>query len=86
VGVKDLFVFNYACVKNIITVFIVIINDPILSAQMQEYNCPYCSRKSASPGGVRFHVKLTHPEKLEEFNAKYYSNMADSFKEEHPSA
>ncbi len=53
---------------------------------MQEYNCPYCSRKSASPGGVRFHVKLTHPEKLEEFNAKYYSNMSDSFKEEHPSA
>jgi hypothetical protein len=49
---------------------------------MQEYNCPYCPRKSASPGGVRFHVKLTHPEKLEEFNTKYYPKMADSFKEE----
>jgi len=82
---RDLFVFNYSRAKNIITVFIVIINDPILSAQMQEYNCPYCPRKSASPGGVRFHVKLTHPEKLEEFNAKYYSKMADSFKEERSS-
>jgi len=52
---------------------------------MQEYKCPYCTRKSASPGGVRFHVKLTHPEKLEEFNTKYYPKLSDSFKEERSS-
>jgi hypothetical protein len=78
------FISSYPYIRNIITLFIVIINDPILSAQMQEYNCPYCPRKSASPGGVRFHVKLTHPEKLEEFNVKYYSKMTDAFKEELP--
>jgi len=51
-----------------------------LGAQSTEYKCPYCDRKSASPGGVRFHVKLTHPEKLEEFNEKYYAEMESRFK------
>lgn len=51
-----------------------------MSAQMTEFKCPYCDRKSASPGGVRFHVKLTHTEKLEEFNKKYYPDMDAAFK------
>jgi len=52
----------------------------LLSTQTTEYKCPYCDRKSASPGGVRFHVKLTHPERLEEFNEKYYPRMEAEFK------
>jgi hypothetical protein len=47
---------------------------------MTEYKCPYCDRQSASPGGVRFHVKLTHPDRLEEFNEKYYPKMEAEFK------
>jgi hypothetical protein len=52
-----------------------------MSSKNEEFTCPYCPRKSASPGGVRFHIKLTHPEKLEEFNSKYYPKMALQFKE-----
>ena len=52
----------------------------ILCAQLTEFKCPYCDRKSASPGGVRFHVKLTHPEKLDEFNKKHYPEMDADFK------
>ena len=51
-----------------------------MSEQLGGYKCPYCERRSASPGGVRFHVKLTHPEKLDEFNDKYYSEMEAHFK------
>ena len=51
-----------------------------LSVQMEKYKCPYCDRKSASPGGVRFHIKMDHPDKLEEFNSKYYEEMAERFK------
>jgi len=29
---------------------------------------------------VRFHVKLTHPEKLDEFNRKHYPEMENAFK------
>jgi hypothetical protein len=52
-----------------------------MAESMTQFKCPYCERKSASPGGVRFHVKLTHPEKLEEFNSKYYAAMEDLFKQ-----
>ncbi|MDP2899790.1 MAG: hypothetical protein Q8O47_02330 [Candidatus Bathyarchaeota archaeon] len=55
-----------------------------MSTQAQEYSCPYCPRKSASPGGVRFHVKLTHPDKLEEFNIKHLPKLAAQFKELNP--
>ena len=51
-----------------------------MSSQVVEFKCPYCDRKSASPGGVRFHVKLTHPEKLDEFNKKHYPEMENEFK------
>ena len=51
-----------------------------MSVQMEKYKCPYCDRQSASPGGVRFHIKMDHPEKLEEFNSKYYEEMAERFK------
>jgi len=51
-----------------------------LAEQMAQFKCPWCDRKSASPGGVRFHVKLTHPEKLDEFNANYYPEMETRFK------
>ncbi|MFH0850528.1 MAG: hypothetical protein V1924_06275 [Candidatus Bathyarchaeota archaeon] len=51
-----------------------------MCAQLTEFKCPYCDRKSASPGGVRFHVKLTHPEKLDEFNKKHYPEMDADFK------
>jgi hypothetical protein len=51
-----------------------------LSVQMERYGCPYCERQSASPGGVRFHVRLEHPDKLDEFNERYYPEMAEKFK------
>ena len=49
-------------------------------AQMERYKCPYCDRQAASPGGVRFHVKLEHPCKLDEFNEIHYPGMAERFK------
>ena len=52
-----------------------------MAESMTQFKCPYCERKSASPGGVRFHVKLTHPEKLEEFNSTYYAAMEEMFKQ-----
>jgi len=55
-----------------------------LSVQQYEYVCPYCPRRSASPGGVRFHVKLTHPEKLDEFTTVHLPKMTAQFKETHP--
>lgn len=55
-----------------------------MSAQQHEFICPYCPRKSASPGGVKFHVKLTHPEKLDEFSAVHFPKMASRFKEQNP--
>ena len=51
-----------------------------MSAQMERYSCPYCDRESASPGGVRFHIRLEHPEKLDEFNERYYPEMSERFK------
>ena len=54
----------------------------ILAESMTQFKCPYCDRKSASPGGVRFHIKLTHPDKLDEFNANYYPEMESRFKEQ----
>ncbi len=51
-----------------------------MAEQMAQFKCPWCDRKSASPGGVRFHVKLTHPDKLDEFNANYYPDMENRFK------
>lgn len=53
-----------------------------MSATMTQFKCPYCERVSASPGGVRFHVKLTHPEKLEEFNATHYATMEEEFRKQ----
>jgi len=50
-----------------------------MSLEIQVYICPYCNRKSLSPGGVRLHVKLIHPEKLEEFNSKYYKEMIERY-------
>lgn len=55
-----------------------------MSTQLHGFQCPYCDRKSASPGGVRFHVKLTHPEKLDEFNSKHYAEMEETFKSQFP--
>ena len=52
-----------------------------MAKSMTQFSCPYCERKSASPGGVRFHVKLTHPEKLEEFNSTHYASMEEVFKQ-----
>jgi len=67
--------------KTIITVgTIVTWRGLLLSSQIVEFKCPYCDRRSASPGGVRFHVKLTHPEKVDEFNKKHYSEMEAEFK------
>ena len=53
-----------------------------MAEQMPQFKCPWCDRKSASPGGVRFHVKLTHPEKLEEFNQEHYPEMEKVFKKQ----
>ncbi len=51
-----------------------------MTIQMERFHCPYCDRQAASPGGVRFHVKLEHTDKLEEFNAVHYPGMAERFK------
>jgi len=51
-----------------------------MSVQTERFQCPYCERQAASPGGVRFHIKLEHPDKLEEFNERYYDPMAERFK------
>lgn len=55
-----------------------------MSVQQHEFVCPYCPRRSASPGGVRFHVKLTHPEKLDEFTAVHFPKMTSKFRENNP--
>ncbi len=55
-----------------------------MSAQVHEFTCPYCPRKSASPGGVRFHVKLKHPDKLDEFTEKHLPKMNVLFKQGQP--
>ena len=48
--------------------------------EIEKYVCPYCSRQSASPGGVRFHVRNNHSEKFQEFMEKYYPEMVERFK------
>ena len=50
-----------------------------MAVQMERHQCPYCDRQAASPGGVRFHVKLEHPGKLEEFNEMHYPGMVERF-------
>ncbi len=52
-----------------------------MAESMTQFKCPYCERKNTSPNGVRFHVKLVHPEKLEEFYSKYYPRMEEVYKE-----
>lgn len=51
-----------------------------MAVQIEKYACPYCGRQSASPGGVRFHVRNDHPEKIQEFMERYYPEMAERFK------
>jgi hypothetical protein len=48
---------------------------------MEKFNCPYCFRQSVSPGGVRFHVKIDHPDKLKEFDEKYYDEMKKRYEQ-----
>jgi len=55
-----------------------------LAVQIEKYACPYCGRQSASPGGVRFHVRNDHPEKIQEFMERYYPEMAERFKKSAP--
>jgi hypothetical protein len=50
----------------------------------KDYKCPYCERVSLSPGGVRFHVKLTHNEKMKDFNENYFPQMETEFKQMKP--
>ncbi len=50
-----------------------------MAVQLERYQCPYCDRQAASPGGARFHVKLKHPDKLEAFNEMHYPGMAERF-------
>lgn len=64
--------------------YICIIGGRSVCAQIQEYKCPYCPRLASSPGGIRFHVKLTHPDKLDDFNLNYYPSMSKLFKEKNP--
>jgi len=52
-----------------------------LAIQIEKFFCPYCNRQSASPGGVRFHVRNEHPEKLQEFIEKHYAKMVERFKQ-----
>lgn len=55
-----------------------------MSVQVERFQCPYCERQAASPGGVRFHVKLDHPEKLEDFMSRLYPAMVERFREKRP--
>jgi len=50
-----------------------------LVIEIEKYLCPYCKRQSASPGGVKFHVRNEHPEKLQEFMEKIYPEMAERY-------
>lgn len=47
--------------------------------EIEKHVCPYCDRQSASPGGVRFHVRNNHPEKFQEFMEKIYPAMAERY-------
>ena len=49
-----------------------------------EYTCPYCKRISLSPGGIKFHVKLTHTDKLVEFEKNIFPQMEAEFKKLNP--
>jgi len=49
--------------------------------KMERYHCPYCDWDSVSPGGIRWHVSVEHPDKMEEFMEKYYPEMAKRFQE-----
>jgi hypothetical protein len=49
-----------------------------------EYSCPYCKRTSLSPGGIKFHVKLTHTDKLAEFEKNVFPQMEAEFKRMNP--
>ncbi|MBN1681939.1 hypothetical protein JW865_00100 [Candidatus Bathyarchaeota archaeon] len=53
-----------------------------MTIQYHEFKCPYCTRIASSPGGIRFHIKLTHPEKYDDFILNYYPKMIARFKEE----
>jgi hypothetical protein len=55
-----------------------------LAEELDEFCCPYCDRRSTSPSGLRFHVRLTHPDKLDEFQTNYYPEMEARFKEKLP--
>ncbi|MFQ6053572.1 MAG: hypothetical protein ACE5OO_05000 [Candidatus Bathyarchaeia archaeon] len=48
--------------------------------QVEKFNCPWCDLQSASPGGVRFHVRNEHPEKLKEFMDEHYPEMSERFR------
>ncbi len=52
----------------------------LVAIEIEKYVCPYCDRQSASPGGVRFHVRSEHPEKLQEFMENIYPEMAERYK------
>jgi hypothetical protein len=47
--------------------------------EMERYSCPYCSHDSVSPGGVKFHVRIHHPDKQEEFLQRYQPEMEKRF-------
>ena len=76
----------YKCYDKINIRKIYILNVFIYSGDtiITEYICPYCPRTSLSPGGIRFHVKLTHPEKFVEFETVFLPDLSTKFKKEHP--
>ena len=50
----------------------------VMSAQ-KKYKCPYCEREALSPGGVKFHVRSEHPDKVGEFQTDHYLAMEEEF-------
>jgi hypothetical protein len=36
-----------------------------MSRGSAKFNCPYCGRRTYSERGLRFHIRLYHPEKVE---------------------
>jgi len=56
------------------------LEEALLSEQIERYSCPYCGHDSVSPGGIKFHVRIKHRDKIEEFSQKHLPEMDQRYK------
>ena len=50
-----------------------------MSRGSAKFGCPYCGRRTYSERGLRFHIRLCHPEKVEvKVNISIESPLKDS--------